>query len=678
MPEAGSPDANPSNTVAWLRFVKDGDRVTRAALFQTSIRGRPVGFCFTSVVGRINPSRLAKGLLSTADPLPALAIVLIEEFPTASFVPTPGADVPLCRIGPGNTSELGRPKVQWETAQPRGGYSAEQLLDEALRRVDPLEIFDRVARGLAEAFADDAVRALSTVSGLTTTAQLSPLPQRSSRAGNRKQFGYASSSPPDGDRGPGLAERLWAVLSPPGGRRVTVGSDLQLDWYGDLMPFQREGVRALLREKKLLLADDMGLGKTVQVIAALRILRAQRRIRSSLVIAPASVLDQWRREIERWAPELTAIIIRGAASDRAWQWKARSDIILVSYDTLRSDFRVHRVRRDMWDVVVADEAQRIKNRNDTSKRVKRLRRRRSWALTGTPLENNEEELASIMEFVDHSEIGPPRRYQPNEALRERHRELQLRRKKNDVLPDLPPKRVTKISIELTRSQRRSYTKAEQDGIVFLKSLGAEVRIRHVLELITRLKQICNADPETGESSKLDNIGERIERLTAQGHRALVFSQYTSRSYGVLAAAAHLRDFDPLTFTGETPEPERAAIIDRFKTREEHKVLVLSLRAGGVGLNLQEASYVFHLDRWWNPAVERQAEDRSHRMGQTVKVNAIKYTCQGTIEERIDRILERKQVLFEQLIDDVSLDLSIKLSREEIFGLFGLEPVRAPS
>ncbi len=678
MSEEGSPDANPSNTVAWLRFVKDGDRVTRAALFQTSIRGTPVGFCFTSVVGRINQSRLAKGLLRTADPLPALAIVLIEEFPTASFVPTPGADVPLCRIGPGNTSELGRPKVQWETAQPRGGYSAEQLLDEALRRADPLEVFDRVARGLAEAFADDAVRALSTVSGLTTTAQLSPLPQRSSRAGNRKQFGYASSSPPDGDRGPGLAERLWAVLSPPGGRRVTVGSDLQLDWYGDLMPFQREGVRALLREKKLLLADDMGLGKTVQVIAALRILRAQRRIRSSLVIAPASVLDQWRREIERWAPELTAIIIRGAASDRAWQWKARSDIILVSYDTLRSDFRVHRVRRDMWDVVVADEAQRIKNRNDTSKRVKRLRRRRSWALTGTPLENNEEELASIMEFVDHSEIGPPRRYQPNEALRERHRELQLRRKKNDVLPDLPPKQVTKISIELTRSQRRSYTKAEQDGIVFLKSLGAEVRIRHVLELITRLKQICNADPETGESSKLDNIGERIERLTAQGHRALVFSQYTSKSYGVLAAAAHLRDFDPLTFTGETPEPERAAIIDRFKTREEHKVLVLSLRAGGVGLNLQEASYVFHLDRWWNPAVERQAEDRSHRMGQTVKVNAIKYTCQGTIEERIDRILERKQVLFEQLIDDVSLDLSIKLSREEIFGLFGLEPVRAPS
>lgn len=637
-----------------------------------------MGFCFTSVVGRINPSRLAKGLLRTADPLPALAIVLIEEFPMASFVPAPGADVPLCRIGPGNTSELGRPKVQWETAQPRGGYSAEQLLNKALRRADPLEVFDRVARGLAEAFAADAVRALSTVSGLTTTVHLSPLPQRSSRADNRKQFGYASSSPPDGDRGPGLAERLWAVLSPPGGRRPTVGSDLQLDWYGDLMPFQREGVRALLREKKLLLADDMGLGKTVQVIAALRILRAQRRIRSSLVIAPASVLDQWRREIERWAPELTAIIIRGAASDRAWQWKARSDIILASYDTLRSDSRVHRVRRDMWDVVVADEAQRIKNRNDTSKRVKRLRRRRSWALTGTPLENNEEELASIMEFVDHSEIGPPRRYQPNEALRERHRELQLRRKKNDVLPDLPPKQVTKISIELTRSQRRSYTKAEQDGIVFLKSLGAEVRIRHVLELITRLKQICNADPETGESSKLDNIGERIERLTAQGHRALVFSQYTSRSYGVLAAAAHLRDFDPLTFTGETPEPERAAIIDRFKTREEHKVLVLSLRAGGVGLNLQEASYVFHLDRWWNPAVERQAEDRSHRMGQTVKVNAIKYTCQGTIEERIDRILERKQVLFEQLIDDVSLDLSIKLSRDEIFGLFGLEPVRSPS
>ncbi len=153
----------------------------------------------------------------------------------------------------------------------------------------------------------------------------------------------------------------------------------------------------------------------------------------------------------------------------------------------------------------------------------------------------------------------------------------------------------------------------------------------------------------------------------------MFSQYVTREAGVEAVVNRLREFAPLAITGATPQEERTPIIERFKSRGEHKALVLSLRVGGLGLNLQEASYVFHLDRWWNPAVERQAEDRSHRIGQTVKVNVIKYSCVDTIEERIDRILERKQGLFDQLIDDVSLDLSAQLNREEMFGLFGLEP-----
>ena len=240
------------------------------------------------------------------------------------------------------------------------------------------------------------------------------------------------------------------------------------------------------------------------------------------------------------------------------------------------------------------------------------------------------------------------------------------------MDDLPPKLETKLAIELGSSQFASYKKAEEDGVVYLRSLGAEVRVRHVLELITRLKQICNTDPETGESSKLDDIRERLIQLSAQGHKALIFSQYTNEVSGVAAAASFLREFSPLTLTGEMSLDERSAVIERFKSRDEHKVMVISLLAGGLGLNLQEASYVFHLDRWWNPAVERQAEDRAHRMGQTVKVNVIKYSCEGTIEERIDQILERKQKLFDQLIDDVSLDLSARLSGEELFELFGLE------
>ena len=228
-----------------------------------------------------------------------------------------------------------------------------------------------------------------------------------------------------------------------------------------------------------------------------------------------------------------------------------------------------------------------------------------------------------------------------------------------------------------RPNPRSYLAKSlfRDGIVYLRSLGAEVGVRHVLELITRLKQICNADPRSGESSKLADIKIRLEQLAARHHKALLFSQYTSDTSGVAAAENYLQVFAPLVITGEIPPEERTGIIERFKHRDEHKVLILSLRAGGLGLNLQEASYVFHMDRWWNPAMERQAEDRSHRIGQTVKVNIVKYSCAGTIEERIDEIIEAKQKIFDQLIDDVSLDLSARLSRDELFGLFGLERSR---
>ncbi len=490
-------------------------------------------------------------------------------------------------------------------------------------------------------------------------------------SGSPQHTGQSAGAPcPQGDLD--LARRLRKVLRSAGTEPPSMDS---LEWPGTLMSFQEDGVRALIASDRLLLADDMGLGKTLQVIAALRILKHRGDICSALVAAPASLLDQWRGELRKWAPELSAIIIRGSASDRAWQWQTETDVKLVSYETLRSDFDGNTqapVRRRVWGVVVADEAQRIKNRNDTSRSLKGLNRVRSWALTGTPIENHEEELASILEFVDHDGQGQSKRYHPGPELLSRHRQLQLRRKKGDVLEDLPEKQVTLLPIELHAKQRASYDKAEQEGVVYLRSLGRDITIQHVLELITRLKQICNADPQGGDSSKLDDIEERLELLVGQGHKALVFSQYTSDTAGVAAAASRLREFNPLVITGDVPLQDRPAIIERFKSDARHQALIISLRAGGLGLNLQEASYVFHLDRWWNPAVERQAEDRSHRMGQTAKVNVIKYSCRETIEERIDAILARKQDLFDRLVDDVSLDLSSRFSREELFGLFGLE------
>ena len=703
IPFEDSTEPNPHKAIAWLRVVEeiDGEGI-RAALFQTSAQGEPLAFCFTrmdardpslgqSMNGRLTAlPTLAKSLFRATNISPELVLGLADEMPPRVFTHDLQVKLPFCLVRhinsisyagsePLDSRNGNSQRLLWVTGQPVRTSNAHRVLDDLMEHDDPFEPFDRVAKCMAEAFEYQHVRSLANVPGLTTVISLS-LPVKRTRLTDipplRTQQVIRDSKPlpnPKEQSDSRLAERLWTILAAPQRRSPSL-EDIQLKWPGELMPFQEDGVHALLDMEQLLLADDMGLGKTIQAVAAIRILRTRREIESCLVVAPASVLDQWRREITKWAPELSAIIIRGSAADRSWQWSAKRDVTLVSYDTLRSDFGHNSQSPVMrtWDIVVADEAQRIKNRNDTSNALKGLRRARSWALTGTPIENHEEELASILEFVDHDAKSPPKRYHPGPELLKRHRELQLRRKKGDVLDDLPPKQVTKLTIDLNPRQRASYDKAEQDGIIYLKSLGAEVSIVHVLELIVRLKQICNADPKTGESSKLNDISDRIQQLSSQGHKALVFSQYTSDTSGVAAAARYLREFNPLTLTGDMPHHQRTAVIDRFKTRDEHKVLILSLRAGGLGLNLQEASYVFHLDRWWNPAIERQAEDRSHRIGQTVKVNVIKYSCTGTIEERIDQILERKQDLFDQLIDDVSLDLSTQLSREELFGLFGLD------
>ena len=481
---------------------------------------------------------------------------------------------------------------------------------------------------------------------------------------------------------PTLAQRLRIVMALPLDLLLP-GNATVLEWPGVLFPYQIDGVRALLARKQILVADDMGLGKTIQAAAAMRILCLQREIERVLLIVPASLTRQWRRELTKWAPELRLIIIQGPAADRAWQWKADAHVTIVSYETLRSDFATNpdlAPRRRLWDLIVLDEAQKIKNRDTVlSRQVKQLRRKRSWAMTGTPLENKLDDLASILEYVDGTEDSAAPRYVPGPMLLERHKELQLRRRKSDVLSQLPPKQVITLSVQLPSRQRAAYVRAEREGIIALREQGAEIRIENVLALITRLKQICNVDPQSGESSKLNDIRERLSVLTEQGHRALLFSQYTDDRFGVGAAANALTDFDPITYSGDMSSAERDLMIQRFKSESDRKILILSLRAGGVGLNLQEASYVFHLDRWWNPAVERQAEDRSHRMGQLVPVTVFKYTCEETIEERIAQILTEKQKLFDDTIDDVSLDITTRLNRQEIFGLFGLEsPAKAVS
>lgn len=294
-----------------------------------------------------------------------------------------------------------------------------------------------------------------------------------------------------------------------------------LVWPSPLFAYQKAGIERLLRERSLLLSDEMGLGKTVQVVAALRILIHRGAVQRSIVVCPAGLILQWRRHIRQWAFDLRVSTVIGSAEQRASAWRADANFYITSYESLRSDSWSRHAGSPgvrTWDVAIVDEAQRIKNRHaDVAIAVKRLRRDRSWALTGTPLENRLDDLISILDFV------APGRFEPSAmavGLRRLMGEVQLRRLRKDVLRDLPPKLASIVYVDLEAAQRLAYRRAEEEGIVRLGALRGDLRITHVLELILRLKQICNFCPETGQSAKLMDLRRRLAHIVKSGEKAL--------------------------------------------------------------------------------------------------------------------------------------------------------------
>lgn len=492
-----------------------------------------------------------------------------------------------------------------------------------------------------------AVLSCSLVAGRAESVSLAGVDARAAARprsrGSQVGAGRRVKRPQPAKRELSLAERLLLVLQPP--LEALLETQGLLQWPAAIRPYQLDGVRALVESDALLLADDMGLGKTIQAIAAIRVLVHLRRAERVLVIAPASLLSQWRRELEHWAPELRVEVVRAGQDERLRMWARPRHIHIVSYETLRQDadaLRRYGPHAVDWDVVVLDEAQKIKNRSArVSAACKSLLRRRAWALTGTPLENSIDDLQSIIEFlVPRAADDEPPALLAGEPLLARHRELQLRRRKADVLTELPAKSVTDVWLQLASEQRATYDRAEREGVIELKGLGEKITTHHVLALIQQLKRICNVCPTSGASAKLEDMSERLEQIAAEGQRALVFSQYTDKEFGVHGVVEKLRPFNPLPYDGAMSARRKEETVETFKRDDRHKALVLSLRAGGFGLNLQEASYVFHFDRWWNPAIERQAEDRAHRMGQQNAVTVYRYICEDTIEERIDQVLRR--------------------------------------
>ena len=461
-----------------------------------------------------------------------------------------------------------------------------------------------------------------------------------------------------------LEDRLFYVLQPP---LETMLSGPTLQFPVPPFPYQLQGVAFLYPRYAAILADEMGLGKTMQAITAMRLLLRTGQVRSVLLFCPKPLVPNWQREFAGWAPELPVTVIEGDQSRRDWQWQLTNvPVRIANYELLIRDREILDQHGLQFDLVLLDEAQRIKNRSShTSQVVRSVTRQRSWALTGTPVENSPDDLVGIFEFLSPGYLRAGTK--PAELGRA-VRDYILRRTKSEVLADLPPKLFRDARVELSPAQREAYRMAEDDGVLRLTQMGKGITIQHVFELVLRLKQICNFDLATGESTKLERMVVDLEEVAASGRKALVFSQWVQ----TLRILRHrLARFRPLEYHGQVPHRRRGAVLDEFRRDDRCHVLLISYGAGGVGLNLQLASYVFLFDRWWNPAVEDQAINRAHRLGTSRPVTITRMVTVGTIEERIDDVLCRKRELADTILAETGPPQSMGLSQEEIFGLFNL-------
>jgi SNF2 family DNA or RNA helicase len=464
-----------------------------------------------------------------------------------------------------------------------------------------------------------------------------------------------------------LEDRLFYLLQPPL-QSWLAGQELIMPF--EPFSFQYEGIAWLFSHSAALLADEMGLGKTMQTITAIRLLVRSGQVRRVLLVCPKPLLPNWQREFRLWAEELPFVVVEGDTERRRLTWTIpRIPVLIANYELVVRDFAAFQEGEfPQFDLVVLDEAQRIKNRDSrTAETVRAIPRRRSWALTGTPIENRPEELSSLYEFL---EVIPPRGTPDLKQLQQLSKRFILRRTKDLVMKDLPPRLDRDEILELSPAQRLAYDAAEKDGIVHLNELGDSITVQHVFELVLRLKQITNWDPLSGESAKLDRLDAEMDEIAASGGKAILFSQWTKT---IDWLAERMRNYGALVYHGGVPVRQREPILKQFQDDPRAHLLLMSYGTGAVGLNLQFAGYVFLFDRWWNPAVEDQAINRAHRIGCQSRVIVTRFICKDTIEERIDRVLREKRELFAAVLGEgQSPQHMLSLTAAEIFGLFDIK------
>ena len=477
---------------------------------------------------------------------------------------------------------------------------------------------------------------------------------------------------------------------------------------GALRGYQSEGVAWLLYLRQFgfgaCLADDMGLGKTVQYIAYLLHMKEHEPSAGpSLLICPTSLIGNWQKELERFAPALNIYLHYGAHRDKQpGQFAdntAGCDLVLTTYMTALLD--IESLAELSWNSLCLDEAQNIKNAyTKQSSAIRRIAAQQRIAMTGTPGVNRRGELWSIFDFINPGYLGGPGQFQRKYArelerssgseasgqVRGLIRPFMLRRMKTDpsIVPDLPGKLESKVYVPLTSEQAGLYESVLDDLLRRVGSSGGMDRRGAILAALTRLKQICDhpalyikehrsSVPSAARSHKTARLVEMIRELRADGDRCLVFSQYAEMGALLQRLLAKELKEPVLYLHGGTPKAERDRLVASFQneaTGEQPGVFVLSLKAGGTGLNLTAANHVFHIDRWWNPAVENQATDRAYRIGQNRRVQVYKFISLGTLEERIDDMIEKKIGLSDNITGSAEQWMT-ELSRDELQELFTL-------
>ena len=468
-----------------------------------------------------------------------------------------------------------------------------------------------------------------------------------------------------------------------------------------LRPYQLRGYSWLAFLRGLgfgaCLADDMGLGKTVQTLSLIQRDRESNGDKPVLLISPMSVVNNWVKEAARFAPDLPVMIHHGIGRTKGKTFKtqaAKHSIVISSYSLLHRDFET--LKSVSWAGVVLDEAQNIKNpETKQAKAARAIVADYRVALTGTPVENNVGDLWSIMEFLNPGFLGSQSEFRrsffiPIQANRdpeaiERLKRITgpfvLRRLKTDkaIIADLPDKMEMKVFCTLTKEQASLYEAVVRDVAEALDSSQGIKRKGIVLATLSKLKQVCNHPAQflgdnsaiANRSGKLARLTEMIEEILGIGDRALIFTQFTEM--GVILHR-HLQETfgrEALFLHGAVSKKQRDRMVERFQAEDNGPgVFILSLKAGGTGLNLTRANHVFHFDRWWNPAVENQASDRAFRIGQMKNVQVHKFICAGTLEERIDEMIEKKKEISEGVVGAGEAWLT-ELSTSELKQLFAL-------